>query len=398
MVEQAVTVDGRPRPFEWWMTSHLALALAFNCFLPVLLPSYVLSVGGTATDVGVALSMAGLFSLIGPSIGGFAVRHRAHRLVHTLGVLGMAIGLVALALSGGDSLSIVLAIAVMGIGAAAVAVAAPPFILGTDLPANIKERQLTWLQLNLDLGKIVGGLILGAMAAAKLPFSTQFRVGGLVIGLLGVLVWTTSRSVAARIHQPEVNPAIAGEPLRIVVPLKTLLLLSLFGVPVVSQLVGSMTMIEAQISTLLTVSGLVGIGLYFLTGRWMGRSSPGLVWATGHALRGAGGIVLGVLGLVRGQPYLVVLAAFLVLESIPAIVWIAQARTAAQFAPRATTTATGVASATRRSVPAGRLDQQGGRHAESFGVLRGSASPSVVRSRPAAPNSAPQRVYLRPSS
>ncbi len=355
------------------MTSHLALALAFNCFLPVLLPSYVLSVGGTVTDVGVAMAMAGLFALVGPSIGGLAVRHRAHRLVQTVGVLGMALGLMALALSGGDSLSIVLAIAVMGTGAAAVAVAAPTFILGTDLPADIQERQLTWLQLNLDLGKIVGGLILGVMAAARLPFPAQFRVGGLVIGLLGVLVWTTSRSAAARIHQPEADPTAAGEPLRTVVPLKTLLLLSLFGVPVVSQLVGGMTMIEAQMSTMLTVSGLVGIGLYLLAGRWMGRFSPGMVWATGHALRGAGGIVLGIFGLVHGLPYLVVVAAFLVLESTPAIVWIAQARAAAQFVPRATAVATGAVRASRRSVPAGRLDQQASRHAESIGVLHDSA-------------------------
>jgi hypothetical protein len=268
----------------------------------------------------------------------------------------MAIGLVALALSGGDSLSIVLAIAMMGIGAAAVAVAAPTFILGTDLPADIQERQLTWLQLNLELGKIVGGLTLGAMAAAKLPFQTQFRVGGLMIGFLGVLVWMTSRSAAARIRRPEADPATTDKPSRTVVPLKTLLLLSLFGVPVVSQLMGSMTMMEAQISTLLAMSGLVGIGLYFLTGRWMARSSPGLIWATGHALRGAGGIVLFVLGLAWGMPHLVVVAAFLVLESIPAIVWIAQARKAAQFAPRATATPPRTS---RRSVPAGRLDQQG---------------------------------------
>ncbi|MGH3898101.1 MAG: hypothetical protein ACRDTA_07555 [Pseudonocardiaceae bacterium] len=325
------------------MTSHLALALAFNCFLPALLPAYVHSVGGTAIDITLAMSMAGLFALIGPSIGGFAVRHRAHRLVQTLGVLGMAGGLGGLALSGGDSLSIVLAIAVMGIGAAAVAVASPTFILGTDLPAHVQERQLTWLQLNLDLGKIVGGMILSVMAGAELPFPTQFRVGGLVIGLLVMLVWTTSRSAAARIRQPEAARAAAEEPSRTIVPLKTLLLLSLFGVPVVTQLVGSMTMTETHISSMLMVSGLVGIGLYFLTGRWMGRSSPSLVWATGHALRGVGGIILGVLGLARGMPHLVVLAAFLVLESIPAVVWMAQARTAAQFVPEATTVATGVA-------------------------------------------------------
>jgi hypothetical protein len=188
--------------------------------------------------------------------------------VQALGVLGMAIGLGALAVSGGDSLSIVLAIAVMGVGAAAVAVAAPTLILGTDLPPHIQERQLTWLQLNLDLGKIFGGLVLGAMAAAKLPFHTQFRVGGLAIGLLSVLVWTTSRGAATRICQPQADPTEADEPSRTVVPLKTLLLLSLFGVPVVIHLVGSMTMMEAQISTMLTVSGLVGLGLY-----WSGRSA-----------------------------------------------------------------------------------------------------------------------------
>jgi MFS family permease len=384
MAQRAGIVDDQPRPFEWWMTSHLALALAFSCFLPVLLPAYVLSVGGTAIDIALAMSMAGLFALIGPSIGGLAARHRAHRLVQALGVLGMAIGLGGLALSGGDSLSIVLAIAVMGVGAAAVAVAAPTFILGTDLPAEIQQRQLTWLQLNLDLGKIFGGLVLGAMAAARLPFPTQFRVGGLAIGLLSVLVWAASRSAATRVRQPQADPPEADEPSRTVVPLKTLLLLSLFGVPVVIHLVGSMTMMEAQISTMLTMSGLVGIGLYFLTGRWMVRSSPGMVWAVGHALRGVGGIALGVFGTVRGMPYLVVVAAFLVMESIPAVVWIIQARTAAQFTPTVTAVVTEAVKASRRSVPAGRLDQQRGRHTEAVGVLHDLASPTVVRPQPAA--------------
>ena len=320
MAEQIVTIGGDARSFEWWMTSNLALGLAFNCFLPVLLPSYVLSAGGTATDVWVAMSMAGLFALLGPSIGRLARQYRAHRLVQVLGMLGMAIGLVALALSHGDSLSIVLAIAVMGIGAAAVAVAAPMFILASDLPADFQARQLAWLQLNLDLGKVVGGLLLGVMATEKLSFPDQFRVGGLVLGLLGVLVWTTSRCAASRIRQPEVDHTAPSKQSRTVVPWRTLLL-SLFGVPVLAQLLGSMTMMEAQTSTILTVSGLVGIGLYFLVGRWMPRSNPGLVWATGHALGGAGGVVLGVLGLARGVPYLVVLAAFLALESTPAIAW-----------------------------------------------------------------------------
>ncbi|MDQ4103027.1 MAG: hypothetical protein M3186_04715 [Actinomycetota bacterium] len=306
--------------------------MTFTCFLPVLLPSYVLSVGGSAIDVWVAMSMAGLLALLGPSIGRAAGRHRAHRLVQVLGMLGMAVGLVGLALSHGDSLVIVLAIATMGVGAAAVAIAAPIFIVGTDMTADMQARQLTWLQLNLDLGKIVGGLLLGAMATAKVPFDAQFQVGGLVMALLGLLVWATSRGAARRLRQPVVDPTAGSEP-RTVVSWRTLLL-SLFGVPVVAQLLdSSMTMVEAQISTMLAMSGLVGIGLYFLTSCWMARSSPGLVWAIGHALRGAGGVVLGVLGLVRAEPYLVMVAAFLVLESAPAIAWIAQARKAARTTP-----------------------------------------------------------------
>jgi MFS family permease len=200
----AETVSGvGARPFELWMTSNLALGLAFNCVLPVLLPSYVLSTGGSATDVWVAMGMAGLFALLGPWIGRMAGRRRAHRSAQVLGMLGMAAGLVMLALSPGDSVSIVLAIAVMGIGAAAVTVAAPTFILGTNLPASVQARQLTWLQLNLDLGKIVGGLLLGVMAAKKMAFNAQFGVSGLVISLLGMLVWATSRYAAERIRKPE---------------------------------------------------------------------------------------------------------------------------------------------------------------------------------------------------
>lgn len=327
MIKRATTGVGTVRPFEWWMTSNLALGLTFTCFLPVLLPSYVLSVGGTATDIWVAMSMAGLLALLGPSIGRLAGRYRAHRLVQVLGMSGMAIGLVGLALSNGDSLLIVLAIAVMGVGAAAVAIAAPIFIVGTDMTADMQARQLAWLQLNLDLGKIVGGLLLGGMATAKLPIHAQFRVGGIVMGLLGVLVWMTSRRAAARVRRPEID-AIAGSEPGTVVSWRTLLL-SLFGVPVVAQLLGNTTL-EAQLSTMLMMSGLVGIGLYLLASCWMARSAPGLVWATGHALRGAGGVVLGVLGLMRAEPYLVMVAAFLVLESTPAIAWIVQARKAAR--------------------------------------------------------------------
>jgi hypothetical protein len=66
---------------------------------------------GPATDVGVAMSMPGLFALAGPAIGSFANRYRAFRAVQALGVLGIATLFAILALSVGDSFLIVLAVA-----------------------------------------------------------------------------------------------------------------------------------------------------------------------------------------------------------------------------------------------------------------------------------------------
>jgi MFS family permease len=327
----------------------------------------------------VAMAMAGLFALLGPWIGRLAGRRRAHRSAQVAGILGMAAGLVMLALSPGDSLSIVLAIAVMGIGAAAVTVAAPTFVLGTDLPAGIQSRQLTWLQLNLDLGKIVGGLLLGVMATQRMGLHTQLAIGGLVIGVLGVLVWAASRYAAERIRKPEIDLTAALGPSDTAVPWRTLLL-SLFGVPVIAQLLGSVTVMEIQVSTMLAVSGVVGIGLYFLAGHWMARSGPGLVWAIGHTLRGAGGAVLGALGLIRGSPYLVVLAAFLVLESAPAIAWIMQARSATRSRRGSSAGAAVTTKTCRHSVPVGRPDPRTSRHVEPGGVLV-SPSPGLAVSR-----------------
>jgi hypothetical protein len=131
---------------------------------------------------------------------------------------------------------------------------------------------------------------------------------------------------------------------------------------------------------MLAVSGAVGIGLYFLAGHWMARSGPGLVWAIGHTLRGAGGAVLGALGLMRGSPYLVVLAAFLVLESAPAVAWIVQARSASRSRLGSSARAAMATKACRHSVPVGQPDQRTSRHVESAGVLV-SPSPGLAVAR-----------------
>jgi hypothetical protein len=130
---------------------------------------------------------------------------------------------------------------------------------------------------------------------------------------------------------------------------------------------------------MLTVSGVVGIALYFLAGRVMARSGSGLRWAIGHTLRGVGGLVLGALGLSRGSAFLVVLAAFLVLESAPAVAWIVQVRSATR-SRRGLARSTVATKISQHSVPVGQPDPRESRHAEPTGVLV-SPSPGLITAR-----------------
>lgn len=355
-----MAADSPPRPprrFEPWMLSNAGLGLAYNAFLPVLLPAYVLAVGGSPTDVGVAMSMVGLFALVGPTIGGFAARFQAYRHVQALGVLGFGGGYAVLALSDGDSFMVVLGIGVIGIGAAALLVVSPAFIVGAGLDARTQARQLTFLQLNLDVGKIAGGALLTALAAASLSFDEQFWVAAGVLAALAAFVWLVNgpaqrRIVAAGAHRDE-----AAEPSDEPVGLRALLG-SMFGLVLLAMVLATVasTFISSQysnifgsvfelgeeeISAMVSVSGLAGIGLYFVAGAWLGAGDPIRVWAFGNAIRGVGGLLLAVLGAVGGAPYVAILGSYLLVESCAAFARIAQAPTAVRFAPVGAAVATG---------------------------------------------------------
>ncbi|NIP84873.1 MAG: hypothetical protein GTO03_04680, partial [Planctomycetales bacterium] len=65
----------------------------------MLIPPYVTGVTGNAADAGIVMAIISLAAVLAPVLGGFADRYRAHRLVLSLGVLGLALGFVAYALS-----------------------------------------------------------------------------------------------------------------------------------------------------------------------------------------------------------------------------------------------------------------------------------------------------------
>ena len=339
------------------MLSNAGFGLAYNAFLPVLLPAYVLSVGGSPTDVGVAMSMVGLFALVGPTLGGFAARYQAYRHVQALGVLAFGGGYAILALSDGDSFMVVLGIGVIGIGAAALLVVSPAFIVGAGLDAQTQARQLTFLQLNLDVGKIVGGALLTGLAAASLGYDEQFWVAAGVLAALAAFVWLVNGTAHRRIVTAGAQRVEAATAPDERVGMRALLG-SMFGLVLLAMLLATVasTFISSQysnifssvfelgeeeISAMVSISGLVGIGLYFVAGAWLGKGDPLAVWAFGNAIRGAGGLLLAVLGATGGAPYVAILGSYLLVESCAAFARIAQAPTAVRFAPVGAAVATG---------------------------------------------------------
>ena len=87
------------RAFEWWMVSFIAAGAGWAAFISLLIPPYVTESTGNAADAGIVMAIISLAAVLAPVLGGFADKYRAHRLVLSLGVLGMALGFLMYSIS-----------------------------------------------------------------------------------------------------------------------------------------------------------------------------------------------------------------------------------------------------------------------------------------------------------
>jgi len=119
--------------FEWWMISNLAMGAGFSAFVALLIPPFV----------GVVMAVISLAAVLGPVLGGFADKYRAHRLVMSGGVLGMALAFAMYASSAENTAIYALDAILMGVSIAAVSAVSPVFIVGANLPQALQAKRLT---------------------------------------------------------------------------------------------------------------------------------------------------------------------------------------------------------------------------------------------------------------
>jgi len=186
--------------FEWWMMSIFAIGAGFSAFVSLLIPPFVTEATGNAADAGIVMAVISLAAVLGPVLGGFADKYRAHRLVLNAGLLGMTLAFVAYAFSAGSSLVTALDAILMGASIAAISAVAPVFIVGAGKPQALVAKQLTTFNLINPIGQVIGGMLLGAAATAGLSYEVRFWISAAVIFVIFLIVWPNSAKPASKIQ------------------------------------------------------------------------------------------------------------------------------------------------------------------------------------------------------
>jgi predicted MFS family arabinose efflux permease len=332
--------------FEWWMFSFIAAGAGFSAFISLLIPPYVTETTGDAANAGIVMAVISLAAILGPVLGGFADKYRAHRLVLSLGVLGLAVGFVAYALSAESGAILALDAILLGVSIAAVNAVGPVFILGAGLPPALQAKRLTVLNLLQPVGQVAGGAIM--TAAASLDFSARFWIAAGVMLLSFVVTWFASAAPAKRIVLQEDKPDEHHEEQKKSFGMKQVLV-SNFGLVLLVLTLSSVGnnginaqianilpnvygMDQATTSGLISLAGLFNIGLFIVAGSWLARSGGLTVFAAGNVIRFVGALGMAAIGMMAKSPILIAAAFMQILYQSNPFVRLTQPVVAMRFA------------------------------------------------------------------
>ncbi|MCP4360437.1 MAG: MFS transporter [Chloroflexi bacterium] len=316
--------EGNGRSFEWWMISFIGAGAGWAAFISLLIPPFVTESTGNAADAGIVMAIISLAAVLAPVLGSFADKYRAHRLVLSLGVLGMAFGFFMYSISAESQAIYVLDAIVLGISVAAINAVGPVFILGANLPKKTEASRLTVLNLLQPVGQVLGGMLLAIAISAKLGFSDRFMIAAAFMFVCAVITWFTTAAPAKRIAMPEDKPDEQLAEAKQSFGLKQVLFSS-FGLYLLIMTLSSMgnNGINAQIanilpnvygmdqqttSAMISLAGLFNIGLFVVAGRWMAKSGGMTVQTAATVIRFIGALGMAVVGMMANSPILLAAA------------------------------------------------------------------------------------------
>jgi MFS family permease len=262
---------------------------------------------------------------------------------------------VAYALSAESGAVLALDAILLGVSIAAVNAVGPVFVLGAGLSQALQAKRLTVLNLLQPVGQVIGGVIM--TAAASLDFSARFWIAAGVMLLTFVITWFASAAPAKRIVLQEDKPDEHFEEKKKSFGMKQVLISS-FGLYLVILILSSVGnnginaqianilpnvygMDQATTSSLISLAGLLNIGLFVVAGRWLASSGGMTVFTAGNVIRFIGALGMAVVGLVAQSPILIAAAFMQILYQANPFVRLTQPVVAIRFATIPTGQASG---------------------------------------------------------
>jgi len=312
--------------FELWMISFIAAGAGWAAFISLLIPPFVTESTGNAADAGVVMAIISLAAVLAPVLGSFADKYRAHRLVLSLGVLGMALGFLMYSFSAEAKAIYALDAIILGISAAAINAVGPVFVLGANLSQKLEASRLTTLNLLQPVGQVMGGALLALAVSASLDYSARFMIAAVFMFICAVLTWFTTAEPAKRLVLKEEKPDEHHEEQKQSFGL-TKVLFSSFGLTLLILTLSSVgnNGINAQIanilpnvygmdeqttSSLISLAGLLNIVFFIVAGRWMAKSGAMTVLTGATVIRLVGALGMAAVGMMTDNPMALVAALF----------------------------------------------------------------------------------------
>jgi len=299
---------------EWWYNAHFVYGAIQMVFIPILIPTFILELTGSASTVGILMGIIGLGGLTAPILGGLADKYRAHRIVQLIGLAAYVAAGGLFAFSGEAVWLYYVAAGCLGVGSASLLMLNPAFIVSAGFSQDSEALRLTRLNQIAILGSLVAGIGLSALTATGLSYQTRFLVMSAIAALSFVLTALTNTEAASRIR---VEVQDAGENTAPQVGIGTILF-SPFGVFLAATFLitighGVITgqypnymqkvfSVDPSLSSVgLSVSAVVSLIILGAVGKWMANKGPVPVWASAVLMKTAMMAAMSVLAIVTGN-------------------------------------------------------------------------------------------------
>jgi predicted MFS family arabinose efflux permease len=310
---------------EWWYNAHFTYGAIQTVFIPILVPTYVKEMTGSATKVGIAMAIIGFGGLAAPVIGGVADKLRAHRWAQLAGLIAYAAAAVVFAFSGKAFAMHIVGAALFGVGSATLLMINPAFIVSGGFKQEDEAKRLTRLNQTVFVGSLVAGLALGELTSLGLSFQVRFLIAAGIAAASLLLTGATNGAAATRIKVDEPSGDRSDQPKpgigAVLFSNFGLLLLAVFLVTtghgvITTQYPNYMKEVfaasEGSASMGLSVAAIVTLLVLGPIGTWMGRSGPSPVWLSAVGLKFVMMVLLTVLAIAGERVEFIPLACYVV--------------------------------------------------------------------------------------